>query len=76
MVKHEVVVLPDCKYDESADPQSLTLITLEVVNRVACEHLNSLGYDGNQYHKLAPKVIQRKCVLLLPNVDRKNVRNY
>ena len=32
MVKHEVVVLPDGKYDESADPQSTTLITLEIVN--------------------------------------------
>ena len=63
MVKHEVVVLPDCKYDESADPQSLTLITLEVVNRVACEHLNSLGYDGNQYRKLAPKVDPSKMCI-------------
>lgn len=55
-MKHKVVILADGKYDEGADPLSTTLITLEIVNQVACGYLNSLGYDGDQFHKLAPKI--------------------
>ena len=60
MVKHKVVISGGGEFDGGVDPLSTTLIGLKIFNILACNYLNSLVYDGDQFQKVAPKIDPRK----------------
>ena len=53
-VKHKVVDLPDGKIYLEADPLSTKLLQIERLNKDSVRYLNSNGFDGNVFRKLAP----------------------
>ena len=55
-VKHEIVVTEDDAIDVYADPLSTKLLRIDNQNERATELLQSNGYNGSAFKKLAPRL--------------------
>jgi hypothetical protein len=55
-VRHEVIVnREDGTINEDADPETSLLLAIEHRNKMACEHLSAIGFDGSQLLIKAPR---------------------
>lgn len=65
-MKHEIVQLPDGRIDVDADPLSMKLLEIESLNKQAVLFLNSSGYDGNEFERLAPRKKKSNICVTVP----------
>ena len=61
-VRHELAVDRQGNVDQTSDPETKRLLSIEQANAMACDYLNGFGFDGNQLRIKAPR--KRKAASL------------